>query len=240
MACPYFYPVEARATEAPPCSRWATGGRASATQCPTLPPPRPEPRDTVCDTLCNLGYARGDCARFPAGDGPDAARFTISGDHGAVVRISMSWSATTIRLPTARWSIPPPLPIFATPPEGDAGAPGAAYVESYLRRKSSESDMMEGKPVRESISEYSDWRLPNDANGFGNVLGGKVMHLVDLAAAMAAMRHARNPVVTASVDSLHFLHPVHICELIDAALVGESGISHVHGGRRQSDDGKPA
>jgi acyl-CoA hydrolase len=73
---------------------------------------------------------------------------------------------------------------------------------------------MEGKPVRESISEYSELALPNDANGHGNLLGGRVMHLVDLAAAMAAMRHARRPVVTASVDSLHFLHPVHISELV--------------------------
>ena len=74
--------------------------------------------------------------------------------------------------------------------------------------------MMEGKAVRESASEYSEIALPNDANGFGNVLGGKVMHLVDLAAAMAGMRHAHQPVVTASVDSLHFLHPVHIGELL--------------------------
>ena len=40
------------------------------------------------------------------------------------------------------------------------------------------------------------------------------MHLVDLAAAMAALRHARKPVVTASVDSLHFIHPVRIGQLI--------------------------
>jgi acyl-CoA hydrolase len=73
---------------------------------------------------------------------------------------------------------------------------------------------MEGKPVRESISEYSELALPNDSNGLGNLLGGRVMHLVDLAAAMAAMRHAHKPVVTASVDSLHFLHPVHISELM--------------------------
>jgi acyl-CoA hydrolase len=73
---------------------------------------------------------------------------------------------------------------------------------------------MDAKPVRESASEYSELTLPNDSNGFGNVLGGKVMHLVDLAAAMAGLRHARMPVVTASVDSLHFLHPVHINELI--------------------------
>jgi acyl-CoA hydrolase len=73
---------------------------------------------------------------------------------------------------------------------------------------------MDGKPVRESLSEYSEFALPNDANGLGNVLGGKVMHLVDLAAAMAALRHARKPVVTASVDSLQFLHPVRIGQLI--------------------------
>lgn len=73
---------------------------------------------------------------------------------------------------------------------------------------------MEGKPVRESISEYSELALPNDTNGLGNVLGGKVMHLVDLAAAMAGMRHARRPVVTAAVDSMLFLHPVKIGQLV--------------------------
>jgi acyl-CoA hydrolase len=73
---------------------------------------------------------------------------------------------------------------------------------------------MEGKRIGESASDYAELALPNDANGFGNLLGGKVMHLVDLAAAMAGMRHARLPIVTASVDSLHFLHPVHIGELV--------------------------
>jgi len=73
---------------------------------------------------------------------------------------------------------------------------------------------MEGKTVRESAYEYSELALPNDSNGLGYVLGGKVMHLVDLAGAMAAMRHARRGVVTAAVDSLQFLHPVHLGELI--------------------------
>ena len=73
---------------------------------------------------------------------------------------------------------------------------------------------MQGKPVRESQSEYSELALPNDANGLGNVLGGKVMHLVDLAGALAAMRHARCPVVTASIDHMNFLHPVQIGQLI--------------------------
>jgi len=71
-----------------------------------------------------------------------------------------------------------------------------------------------GRFVRESVSEYSEFALPTDANLVGNVLGGKVMHLVDLAGALAAVRHARCLVVTASVDQMTFHHPVHIGELI--------------------------
>src|SRR5579862_8774606 len=71
-----------------------------------------------------------------------------------------------------------------------------------------------GRFVRESISEYSEFALPNDANTLGNVLGGKVMHLVDLAAALAAVRHSRCSVVTASVDHMNFLHQIHIGQLI--------------------------
>jgi acyl-CoA hydrolase len=71
-----------------------------------------------------------------------------------------------------------------------------------------------GRFVHESISEYSEFALPNDANTLGNVLGGKVMHLVDLAAALAAVRHSRCTVVTASVDHMNFLHQIHIGQLI--------------------------
>jgi acyl-CoA hydrolase len=70
------------------------------------------------------------------------------------------------------------------------------------------------RTVRESQSEYSEICLPNDANLLGNMLGGHVMHLVDVCGAIAAMRHARGPVVTASVDQMTFLHPVHIGELV--------------------------
>lgn len=74
--------------------------------------------------------------------------------------------------------------------------------------------MLSPKAVRESVSEYSELALPNDANVLGSLLGGKVMHLVDLAGAMAAMRHARRPVVTASVDHMNFLHPIRIGQLV--------------------------
>ena len=73
---------------------------------------------------------------------------------------------------------------------------------------------MEGRYVRESASEYAELALPNDTNALGTLLGGKVMHLVDLAGALAAMRHARAVVVTASIDYLTFLHPVRVGQLV--------------------------
>jgi acyl-CoA hydrolase len=74
--------------------------------------------------------------------------------------------------------------------------------------------MKEGRSVRESESDYSELALPNDANTFGNLLGGRIMHLVDLAGAIAAMKHCRNPVVTASMDHMDFIHPVRIGQLV--------------------------
>ena len=87
----------------------------------------------------------------------------------------------------------------------------------------SEGQSIAGRAVRESASEYSEIALPNDANPLGNLLGGRVMHLVDLAGALAATRHARVPVVTASIDYMTFLHPVHIGEL----LVLKSSVNRV-------------
>jgi acyl-CoA hydrolase len=56
--------------------------------------------------------------------------------------------------------------------------------------------------------------LPDDANPLGFVLGGKVMHLIDIAGAIACGRHARSRVVTAAVDGLQFLHPIRVGDLI--------------------------
>lgn len=68
--------------------------------------------------------------------------------------------------------------------------------------------------VAASTAEMMEIVLPNDANLLGNILGGKVMHLIDVAAAVAAFRHCRRPVVTASVDYLEFRHPIKVGELI--------------------------
>ena len=56
--------------------------------------------------------------------------------------------------------------------------------------------------------------LPNDTNLLGNVLGGRVMHLMDMCAAMSAYKHARTSVVTASVDQLDFLAPVKMGDIM--------------------------
>src|SRR3954470_8543088 len=56
--------------------------------------------------------------------------------------------------------------------------------------------------------------LPNDANPLGFILGGTVMHLIDIAAAISCHRHTRSLLVTAAVDGLQFLHPIKVGDLI--------------------------
>jgi len=73
---------------------------------------------------------------------------------------------------------------------------------------------LKGKTVAESVVEMVEVVLPNDANQLGNMLGGKVMHLIDIAGAVAAHRHARAQVVTAAVDNLDFLYPIRVGELV--------------------------
>ena len=66
---------------------------------------------------------------------------------------------------------------------------------------------MEKKTVQNTHVIMHELVLPNDTNMLGNVLGGRVMHLMDMCAAMSAYKHSRSAVVTASVDQLDFLAP---------------------------------
>lgn len=70
------------------------------------------------------------------------------------------------------------------------------------------------KPVKESQVVMTELVLPNDANQLGNLLGGKLMQMIDIAAAIAASRHSNFVCVTASVDGLTFLHPIKTGEVI--------------------------
>jgi acyl-CoA hydrolase len=73
---------------------------------------------------------------------------------------------------------------------------------------------LKGRTVAESRVEMVQVVLPNDANPLGNILGGTVMHLIDMAGAIAAHRHSRSHVVTASVDSVDFAHPIKVGQVI--------------------------
>jgi len=70
------------------------------------------------------------------------------------------------------------------------------------------------KPASASATEMVQVVLPNDANPLGFILGGTVMHLIDMAAAVACHRHTRSLLVTAAVDGLQFLHSIKIGDLI--------------------------
>lgn len=67
-----------------------------------------------------------------------------------------------------------------------------------------------GRPVSESTVQMTELVLPSNTNALGTIFGGVIMSWVDIAAAIAAQRHARQPVVTASIDALNFVAPVHL------------------------------
>ena len=76
------------------------------------------------------------------------------------------------------------------------------------------SDELQARRVSESQSERSEIIFPNDSNVAGNLFGGRLMQYIDLVGAMAASRHARAMVVTASMDSLDFVAPVKVGDLL--------------------------
>jgi acyl-CoA hydrolase len=82
------------------------------------------------------------------------------------------------------------------------------------KAKRSLSKKLAGKPPSVSRTEMIEVVLPNDANLLGNILGGRVMHLIDITGAIAAHRHANSHVVTASVDYIDFRNPIKVGDLV--------------------------
>jgi hypothetical protein len=132
MSCPYFDPVAPRVPGSGPESAMLPLGDAWTGICRATPDQPWQPDHATLGPLCNLGYARGTCARFPPGDGPDAVRFAVSGDRGATV--DLYYVIERDHHPFAHG------PLEHT----SAGVQGAgpllarqaqAYVQSYLRRK---------------------------------------------------------------------------------------------------------
>ena len=75
-------------------------------------------------------------------------------------------------------------------------------------------DLLMPRPVSDSQSEMNEIVLPNDTNPLGALLGGRLMHWIDLAGALAAHRHSHHYVVTASIDHMDFWTPVHVGDLV--------------------------
>lgn len=70
------------------------------------------------------------------------------------------------------------------------------------------------RTVSHTQSEMTEIILPNDTNTLGNLLGGRLMHFIDLTGAMAAYRHSRTHVVTAAMDHIDFIRPVRLGDLL--------------------------
>src|SRR3954468_16166032 len=73
---------------------------------------------------------------------------------------------------------------------------------------------MESKTVKESFVIMTEIVLPNDTNSYGNLMGGRLMYWMDIAAALASMKHCSAPVVTASVDNISFENPIKLGNVV--------------------------
>ena len=104
--------------------------------CHAVPGAPEEAGGTWCETTCNLGYARGECVRFPEGPGPDAVRFSISSHEGAAIGIYYVVERDHHPFAQGRLEYSLTANGFVTAPETAILARQAqAYVESYLRRR---------------------------------------------------------------------------------------------------------
>jgi hypothetical protein len=140
MACPYFRAVKRRSQTDRSRSAMLPLGDMWDGFCGADPGAPFEPDDVSLHSLCNMGYARGSCPHFPAGEGPDAVRFVIAGDGPEALRVyyvlerdHRPWSHGPLEFSRARGE-------FVDPPAGESTVRLArAYVESYLRRISEAS-----------------------------------------------------------------------------------------------------
>lgn len=74
---------------------------------------------------------------------------------------------------------------------------------------------MSGKTPEETMVTMTELVLPTDVNLLNNLKGGRLMHLIDIAAALAATKHANTYVATVSVDNLTFNHPIRLGEMVE-------------------------
>jgi len=73
---------------------------------------------------------------------------------------------------------------------------------------------VENKKAQESLAILTEFVLPNDTNSLGNLMGGRLLHWMDIAAAISAQRHCRRVVVTASVNNVSFSQPIRLGQIV--------------------------
>jgi acyl-CoA hydrolase len=83
-----------------------------------------------------------------------------------------------------------------------------------MKRMTKKNSHPQGKPVRESQVTMTEVVLPSHTNQLGTIFGGQLMAWIDIAASIAAGRHARTVCVTASIDALHFVAPVRLGHVV--------------------------
>jgi len=128
MACPYFDPGERL-----PLSSGSLGD-LYAGLCQADPRETWQPDGQTVADRCNLGYARGQCSHFPAGDGPDAVRFSVAKHNNPLIRILYSMERDHRPFSNGALEYSTSSGQFQKEPTAALERLAAAYVRSYLRR----------------------------------------------------------------------------------------------------------
>ena len=136
MCCPYFSPLGQRREIGVRCAMLPLGDFWDGTCHARTSANLWQPVEDTALPLCNIGYARGACARFPQGDGPDAVRFVILGDDGSSIRLHYAIERDHYPYAHGALEFSRDTGVFSDAPTNELFAHQAqAYVKSYLRRK---------------------------------------------------------------------------------------------------------
>jgi hypothetical protein len=137
MSCPYFYPMQPRGGAADSRAAMLPLGNLWAGVCRAVPGESCEPAEDILRRLCHLGYARGQCQRFPSRpDSADAVRFTIRGDDGRTLQLYYVLEQDHHPLAHGQLEYSVRGAVFACGPEDPLVCRQAeAYIASYLKRK---------------------------------------------------------------------------------------------------------
>ena len=135
------------------------------------------------------------------------------GQTGGTARSVLGPSALPFRLPHSAFPHPR-LPRKSDAPREGPGGSGVPRARPPPPMTDSPPPAETPKPVAASRTTMNEIVLPNDTNGLGNLMGGRLLHLMDICAAIAAQRHSEHVCVTASVDNVEFHSPIYAGEVV--------------------------